>query len=172
MRLKMKQKSFEKLVNNLEVMTKQYRLLLDCVRKEKELLIQSDIEKLNESNILKEQILSKIKDVEAPRIICASQLAQIVGANQDEPRLLEIAQKIGGAEGDRLRNIHATLELLIKRLVEINKDNAIYAESALNVVNSAMNNIKESLMGQKTYQKKGNYQQGYDKSGHLVSKEA
>lgn len=168
----MKKRSFEKLISNLEEMTKQYRLLLDCVRKEKEFLIQSDIEKLNESNALKEQMLSKIKSVENLRINCASELAQVVGANYEEPRLLEIAQKIGGPEGDRLRTIHSTLELLIKRLVDINRDNAIYAETALNVVNSAMGNIKESLMGQKTYQKKGNYQQGYDKSGHLVSKEA
>ena len=168
----MKQKRFENLVNNLDEMTKQYRVLLDCVRKEKELLIQSDIEKLNESNVLKEQILSKIKNIEMKRIICAGELAQAVGADLDEPRLLEIAQKIGGAEGDRLRTLHSTLELLIKRLVEINKANATYAESALSVVSSAMENIKESLMGQKTYQKKGNYQQGYDKSGNLVSKEA
>lgn len=168
----MKQKRFENLVNNLEEMTKQYRLLLDCVRKEKELLIQSNIEKLNESNILKEQILSNIKNIDMQRVICAGELAEAVGANQDEPRLLEIAQKIGGTEGDRLRTLHSTLELLIKRLVEINKTNATYAESALNVVSSAMENIKESLMGQKTYQKKGNYQQGYDKSGHLVSREA
>lgn len=168
----MKKRNFEKLISNLEEMTKQYRLLLDCVRKEKELLIQSDIEKLNESNALKEQILSKIKNIENLRISCASELALNVGANHEEPRLLEIAQKMGGAEGDRLRSIHSTLELLIKRLVDINQDNATYAESALHVVNSAMDNIKESFMGQKTYQKKGNYQQGYDKSGHLVSKEA
>ena len=42
----MKQRLFEKLVNNLEEMTKHYRTLLDSVRKEKELLIKTDIEKL------------------------------------------------------------------------------------------------------------------------------
>ena len=39
----MKQKIFDKLVKNLEDLTKQYRLLLDCVRKEKDLLIQSTL---------------------------------------------------------------------------------------------------------------------------------
>ena len=168
----MQKRSFEKLIVVLEEMTKQYRLLLDCVRKEKELLIQSDSEQLNESNNLKEQILAKIRTVENARIASAAELANILGADHEEPRLLELAQKIGGVEADRLRSSHSTLELLIKRLVDINRDNAIYAESALSIVNSAMGNIKESLMGQKTYQKKGNYQQGFDKSGHLVSKEA
>ncbi|MEQ1722725.1 MAG: flagellar protein FlgN [Pseudobdellovibrio sp.] len=168
----MKQRSFEKLVTNLDDMTKQYRLLLDCVRKEKELLIQSNIEMLNESNAAKEQILNQIKNIETQRVNCATELAQATGANTAEPRLLEIAQKIGGTEGDKLRSMHSVLELLTKRLIDFNKENASYAESALNTVNSAMDNIKESLMGQKTYQKKGAYQQGYDKSGHLVSKEA
>lgn len=168
----MKQRSFEKLVTNLDEMTKQYRLLLECVRKEKDLLIQSDMEKLNESNATKEQILTKIKNIETSRVNYATELAQVVGANATEPRLLEIAQKIGGAEADKLRSVHSVLELLTKRLIEFNKENATYAESALNTVNSAMDNIKESLMGSKTYQKKGTYQQGYDKSGHLVSKEA
>lgn len=168
----MKKRSFDKLITNLEEITKQYRLLLDCVRKEKEFLVQSNIDKINEINSAKDQILTKIRTIENQRITSAGELAGHVGANTEEPRLLEIAQKIGGVEGDRLRTIHSTLELLIKRLVDINKDNAVYAETALIVVNSAMDNIKESLMGQKTYQKKGSYQQGYDKSGHLVSKEA
>lgn len=168
----MKQKNFEKLSKNLDSILKQYRSLLDCVRKEKEILIKNDIEKLNENNLLKEQILDEIKSLELTRINCAKELAQIVGANSEEPRLLDIAQKISGVEGDRLRVMHSALELILKNLVEINKENARYAETALGTVTHAMENIKESLMGQKTYQKKGNYQQGHDKSGHLVSREA
>lgn len=168
----MRQKAYEKLLNNLEELTKQYRLLLDCVRKEKEFLVQANIEKLNENNFSKEQILTKIKSLDAHRMTCASEFAQVLGVNHLEPRLLEMALKAGGPEGDKLRSIHSSLELLTNRLVTINRENETYAQSALSTVNSAMDNIKESLMGQKTYQKKGNYQQGYDKSGHLVSKEA
>lgn len=168
----MKQKIYEKLVNNLEDIVKQYRMLLDCVRKEKELLIKADITQLNENNLLKEQIISQTKSLDGLRVVYAAELAQVIGANHHEPRLLELAQKMSGVEGDKLRTLHSSLELLTKRLVEINKENSTYAESALSTVSSAMNNIKESLMGQKTYQKKGIYQQGPDAAGHLVSKEA
>lgn len=169
---KTKQNSFEKLVNNLEEMLSQYRLLLDCVRAEKDLLIQSNIEKLNENNKIKEELLSTIKNTESLRILAVKEISQIVGINSVEPRLLEISQKLGGREGEKLKLIHSMLELLTKQLVQMNKDNATYAESALGTVNSAMQNIKEFFMGQKTYQKKGNYQLGFDKSGHFVSKEA
>ena len=169
----MKQILYQKLISNLEELTKQYRLLLDCIRKEKELLINTKITELSENNVLKETILFKIKNLDGLRLNYAIEMAQFLGADTREPRLIEIAQKIGGPEADRLRTIHSTLEILTKRLVEINKENAAYAESALVNVNSAMENIKETLMGsQKTYQKKGAYQASYDKAGHLVSKEA
>lgn len=169
----MKQRLFEKLSHNLDEMITLYRALLDTVRKEKDFLLNTDIEKLNENNTLKEQILYKIKSIDGLRLNYASELAQLAGADHREPRLLEIAQKMGGAEGDRLRTFHSALEMLTKRVMEINKDNAIYAESALKNVNSAMENIKDTFMGnQKTYQKKGTYQPGSDKSGHLVRREA
>lgn len=172
MRAEMKQQSYDKLLSNLEDITKQYRLLLDCVRKEKEYLIQNNIEKLQENNELKEQLILKIASLDNLRVGFASELAKFVGANVNEPRLLELAQRMGGAEGDRLRTIHSALELLTKRLVEINRENATYANSALNTVASAMSNIKETIMGKSTYQKKGTYQPSSDKSGHLVSREA
>ncbi len=169
----MKQRLFEKLVHNLEDMTKLYRTLLDAVRKEKELLIKTDVDQLNENNAIKEQMLMKIKSLDALRLNYASELSLLIGADAREPRLLEMAQKMGGAEGDRLRTLHSTLEIITKRVVDINRDNATYAESALKSVNAAMENIKETFMGsQKTYQKKGTYQQGSDKAGHLVRREA
>lgn len=168
----MKQEGYSKLVENLEEMIGQYRSLLDCVQKEKELLISTNVEKLNENNFNKEQLLVKLNGIESARINYAADLANEIGLKTTEPRLLEMAQVIGGSRGDKLKNMHSALENLTQRLMEVNKDNAIYAESALNTVSSAMENIKDTLMGQKTYQKQGNYQQGYDKSGHLVSKEA
>lgn len=172
----MKQIIFDKLVKNLEDLTKQYRQLLDCIRKEKDLLIQSHIPKLDENNVLKEQLLMRIKSLDGLRVSYACELAQEIGAESTAPliapRLLDLSKKMGGPEGDRLRSIHSTLEIITNRIVQINKDNAKYAESGIRTVTAAMENLKETLMGQKTYQKKGGYQQGPDRAGHFVSKEA
>lgn len=168
----LKKIAYDKLVTNLVEMLKQYRLLLDQVRKEKDLLIASDIDTLNENNNQKDQTISKIKSLDSLRMTYAAELAHAVQADVAQPRLLEIAQKMGGAEGDKLRTMQSALEMVIKRLSEINKDNSIYAESALQTVGAALDNFKEQLIGQKTYQQKGKYKQGSDTSGHLVKKEA
>jgi hypothetical protein len=165
-------KSFEKLSTHLDELTKQYRLLLDVVRKEKDLLILADVEKLNENNLNKEQLLFKIKSLDGLRLNYATELAMALGLDTQKIRLLEMAQKIGGPRADKLRTFHSALEMIIKRLTELNQSNAQYAESALRTVNNAMSSFKETLMGQKTYQNKGKYQQGHETSGHLVRKEA
>lgn len=166
-----KDRSFQRLVANLEEMTKLYRQLLDLVRKEKQLLIDADMTKLQENNEIKENLLFKIKSIDGLRMRYAAELASLVGADHENPRLLDIAKNLGGAEGDRLRVIHSALDLLIKRLSELNKDNEAVAQSALKNLNGALGNIKDTLSGKKTYGAKGQVQRGPEQSGHFVSKE-
>lgn len=167
-----KDRSFQRLVANLEDLTKLYRQLLDLVRKEKQLLVEANMDKLQENNQLKEDLLFKIKSLDGLRFRYASDLAALVGADSEAPRLLEIAKNLGGPEADRLRVIHAALDLLINRLSGINKDNEEVAQSALKNLGGALNNIKDSLSGKKTYGGKGQVQRGPEQSGHFVSKEA
>jgi len=163
--------AFKKLVTNLDDMTKSYRSLLDVVRKEKDFLLQSEIEKLRDNNSVKESTLTKLKALDGARERYAKDLAHLVGTETESPRLLDIAQKMAGPNGDQLRNIHATLELLVRRATEINRENERYAQSALKTLDGAMGNIKETLVGKSTYQRQGTMSAGPDKAGNFVSKE-
>jgi len=168
----LKKIAYDKLASNLEEILKYYRSLLDCVRKEKELLIAANLEQLNESNAHKEQLTIRIKALDQLRMTYASELAQILQADSVQPRLLELAQKIGGLEGEKLRTMHSALEMVIKRLSDLNKENSVYAQSALKTVGAALENFKDQLSGQKTYQSKGKYKTGAETSGHFVAKKA
>lgn len=166
-----KEKAFEKLVHNLDDLIKLYRHLLDLARKEKEALIEANSEKIIELNKQKEIHLQKIKLADTLRFKHAKELCVMIKADAENPRLLEMAQKIQGPMGDHLRNLHKTLDMVITRIIEINKDNEELAQKALNVLNGTMNNLKETLSGKKTYERKGNYKQGPEQSGNFVSKE-
>ncbi|XGC81337.1 flagellar protein FlgN [Bdellovibrio bacteriovorus] len=167
------ERAFQKLESNLEELTKIYRSLLDIVRKEKELLLKADRIALEESNKLKEELLFKLRAQDSLRSRYAMDLAGLIGADIENPRLLELAQKMAGSPAaDRLRTQHSALDMLIKRITVINKENEEYANSALNTLNGAMNEIKETLSGKKTYEKKGGYKSGPQVSGNFVSKEA
>jgi len=166
-----KDRSFQRLVANLEEMTTLYRHLLDLVRKEKQLLIDADMDKLHENNETKENLLYKIKAIDGLRFRYAAELASLVHADHEQPRLLDIAKNLGGPEGDRLRVIHSALDLLIKRLSTLNKENEEVAQSALKNLNGALGNIKDTLSGKKTYGAKGQVQRGPEQAGHFVRKE-
>ncbi|MGZ3771708.1 MAG: flagellar protein FlgN [Bdellovibrio sp.] len=167
------ERAFQKLETNLEELTKIYRSLLDIVRKEKELLLTADREALEESNRLKEDLLFKLRAQDALRSRYAMDLATMVGADVENPRLLELAQKLAGTPAaDRLRTQHSALDMLIRRITEINKENEEYTKSALGTLNGALNDIKDTLSGKKTYGGKGQYKTGPQVAGNFVSKEA
>jgi flagellar biosynthesis/type III secretory pathway chaperone len=165
-------RSYQRLLANLEELTTLYRQLLDLVRKEKQLLVEANMEKLHENNENKENLLFKIKSTDGLRARYAAELASLVHADADAPRLLDIARNVGGPEGERLRVIHSALDLLIKRLSTLNKENEEVAQTALKSLGGALNNIKDTLSGKKTYGGKGQVQRGPEQAGHFVSKEA
>lgn len=167
------ERAYQKLETNLEDLTKTYRLLLDLVRKEKEILIKADRDALEENNKLKEDLLFKLRAQDALRSRYAIDLATLVGGDAHNPRLLELAQKIAGTPiSERLRTLHATLEMLIKRITEINKENEEFARTALKSLNGALNEVKGTISGKSTYERKGQVKAGPNTAGNFVSKEA
>lgn len=161
-----------KLENNLEEITKLYRQMVDVLRKEKEHLIKAEIDKLDESNKLKEAIIVRLKSLDALRVKYATDLTEQLGLDINQPRLLEIARKLGGSKADKLRCVHAALEILMKKIPELNKENEQYVKSALSNVNGAIDNIKGTLAGPSTYRREGLKEKGSEVTGNLISREA
>lgn len=167
------ERAYQKLEANLEELTKIYRTLLETVRKEKEILVRADREALEENNAIKEELLFKLRAQDSLRSRYAMDLATVVGGDVENPRLLELAQKLGSSPAaDRLRTQHSALDMLIKRITDINRENEEYTKAALKTLNGALENIKDTLSGNKTYERKGQYKQGPQVSGNFVSKEA
>lgn len=159
-------------LETLDDLVRMYRGLLETVRREKEILISSQLDDLNENNRAKEALIAKVRYLEENRIEQASQISRELGLNPDSPRLLEIARHVSDELGDRLRNIHSVLEILIKRVQELNRENEILVQAALQTVTGAMKSIKETLQPAQTYQRKGEVAATSTSTGHLVSREA
>src|SRR5947209_3319993 len=119
----MRNKAYKNLEEVLEDEIKVYRALLDLVRREKEVLISAKIDELEENNRSKEAMVLKIRALERLREKAAREMALEVGCNSENPRLLDIASKILDPEAGKLRSIHSTLDLLIKRIKEFNDAN-------------------------------------------------
>lgn len=165
--------SYFRLIHTLEEMVSCYQQLLEVVKQEKIFLIEVQITSLDQNNADKEVVLSKIKVLDQAREKQARVLALELKVDPREARLLELARK-SKEEGhaEKLRQLHNNLVFLIERVSELNKENEIYVQNALSTVRISMGDIKETLGGQKTYARKGQMQEGPNRSGNLVSKEA
>ncbi|MCB0410990.1 MAG: flagellar protein FlgN [Bdellovibrionales bacterium] len=163
---------FNKLTENLEDQIKIYRHLLEIVRKEKDILVAAELDELNENNRAKEAMLLKLRGLETQRMRLTTDLSSSLNLSVEAPRLLEIANHLNEAQGDRLRNLHSVLTLLLKRVQEYNKQNETLVNSALQNITGAMNALRDSLKEKPTYERKGDKKPTTSRSGQLVSREA
>jgi flagellar biosynthesis/type III secretory pathway chaperone len=162
--------AYKNLEDVLEDEIKVYRALLDLVRREKEVLIAANLDELNENNRAKEAMILKIRGLERLREKNARDLAIAVGAASENPRLLDIASKMTDPHNTKLRGIHSTLDLLIRRIREINAGNEELIQSSLKAVNGALGAIRDTLQPSKTYAPSGEVKKN-EVAGHFVSKE-
>lgn len=166
------QSFYVEMVDCLENLVKIYRSLLEVVRKEKEILVGSKLDELNENNRSKDAMLVRIRSLENQRMKCARDLAQAVGADVEQPRLLDIANHCDVIWSDRLRNLHSVLDLLVRRVAEVNKQNEELVQAALRNITGAMEAIRDGLKPKPVYARKGTVAEQKTDGGVLVSKEA
>jgi flagellar biosynthesis/type III secretory pathway chaperone len=162
---------YKKLDQLLSDVIRVYRHLLAVVRKEREILISSNLDDLNENNKAKEAMLLKARSLEEERQQCCRELALLEGLEPDNTKLLDFARHFGGEEGEKLRRVHSVLDLVIKRVREFNQQNELLVHSALDTITGAMTDIKETIAPKKTYQKGGKMASANPGSGSLVRKE-
>lgn len=164
-------KYYNQLVDCINGLIKVYRLLLDNIAAEKEILIKVDLQGLADSNKAKESILLKLGTLENIRIKTTTELGRALGMQNLPPRLLEIAAVLKGTEAQTLRDQHSVLDLLVKRVNELNKENEALVQSALINVQGAMGAIRDNLSQKSTYKKEGELNKS-PQAGRLVSREA
>ena len=165
------QELYNGLIDTLDNLVKVYRSLLDVVRREKDILVSAKLDDLNENNKAKDAMLVRIRSLENTRMKQARDLAQLVGADVDQPRLLEIASKVDSAQADKLRSLHSVLDLLVRRVSEVNKQNEELVQSALNNITGAMDAIRDTLQEKPAYGPKGKMAAAKAGGGNLVRKE-
>jgi len=162
--------AFEQLEKSLDELVKVYRGVLNIVRQERDILVSTQLEQLNENNVAKEKMLVKARQLEDERQKAARALALIEGLPENA-KLLEFAKHFGGEVGERLRSRQSVLELLLRRVREHNTQNEKLVNSALENITGAIGSIRNQLRDKPTYRKSGGMTAPPAESGQLVSKE-
>lgn len=163
---------YETLSQQLNDLVRLYTHLSEVLAVEKNLLIECELKKIDECTYAKEQVLSKIQEIETQRVQTAAKLSKALTSRDESLRLLELAKLYHGEKAEQLKSAHAALDLLVNRVIEHNKENFYLAKSALDTVAGTMNAIRSSVAPSPTYKNKGVMNTNQTQERHLISREA
>ncbi len=165
--------SYNQLTQSLDQLVTVYRHLLEIVRKEHEILSGAQMDRITEINEVKEKLVFKVKELDAQWQKSADQLASELKLRDLKPTLLGLAKNLNGEQAKKLEQLHSVLNMLVERIVELNKKNETLVHAALSHINGAMNSITKTLNENPTYKNSGSMEGvNKDAQGRLVQREA
>lgn len=159
------------LQENLAEQTKIYSSLCHLLQSENDYLIQSDVNNINKSAVLKDGLLRAAETKEEERLSLCSDLATDMRLRSETPKLLEIATKLPEPYRSKLIQHKSSLENLFAEIKRLNHENEILAEAALSTIGGTIDRIKDALAPKQTYQA-GGKKKDTNQTKHLVHREA
>jgi flagellar biosynthesis/type III secretory pathway chaperone len=167
------QKIFQGLESCLGELCDSYKKIISVLEVEKKHLISGSTDEMFLANIEKESLLKKISGIEGLRLGFAASLARSLGLPDSTPKLLDLANALKGQPEELvLRDWYQRISEVIQKVQELNSENEVLVVAALRSVGGALDNIKDSLAGKKTYRRSGQFKSGPEQSGNFISKEA
>ncbi len=165
--------NIEELLNNLRHQLSLYKRLVDLCRVEREYLVGAKLKELRDCTYEKEALLDEIQREEYRRKRWVATAAEIIGVPETDVTLEIIGNKLAPRDmWEPILSLKNTLQVLIKKSAEMNKENRALAERALREANNMKRNILGLSSDQpQVYGPKGNMGAIQDKSARLLNKE-
>jgi flagellar biosynthesis/type III secretory pathway chaperone len=148
-------KAYQELIQSLDQLVTVYRHLLDIVRKENEVLVEADLAQIPEINEAKEKLVHKVRALDAKWQQCATLISGQMKLENKQPTLLDLSRYVQGEQKTKLEQLHSVLNMLVSRIMELNKKNEVLVKSALSHITGAMDSITNTLNENPTYKQSG-----------------
>ena len=166
-------KIFQGLESCLSELCDLYGKVISLLEVEKKHLVGGSTDDIFLAHSEKESLLKKISGIEGLRLGFTASLARSLGLAEATPRLLDLAHALKGQPQELiLRDWYQRISQVIQKVQELNSENEVLVTAALRNLGGALDNIKETLAGKKTYRRSGQFKSGPEQSGNFISKEA
>jgi len=147
-----------------------FRSLLPVFKKEKEVVLASDLDELNITLAKKEKLLFNMRSLEKERTHVMKKLAESLELSPDELTLRKLARSVKNPYSIRLKNSGLQLLKLTKKISHANNANrGIFAHS-LNFIKGALTLLQNIIAPSQVYHRTGKVQADHQ-SGKILSGE-
>lgn len=143
----------------LEQETELYQELLAAIDKEKRAVIATDLEKLNETTKVKENLLLKLRILEEQRSHLLRKLADLLGQPEETLSLKNLSRMVEAPHASRLKRCRTKLLSVITKIQAANGQNRALFSHSLELVKSSMNLLNNLMIAGPVYFRTGDIQQ-------------
>jgi len=154
----------------LEGETDLYRALREVLQKEKDAVVSSRIEDLNEAGKEKENLLLKIRILEEQRMHLTDKLATLFGCSVNDLNLSKLSKLVEKPYSTRLDACHSSLADLMQGIKKLNNSNKALLVHSLDLVKGSLTLFNSLVASNPVYYCTGKIQ-GPDYSGKVLSGE-
>ena len=125
----------------LEKEDAEYTKLIALSEEKTPVIIKGDLDNLNKITDKEQEIVGVIQKLEKERIQVMKDIAEVTGRKEEEIKLLELVQMMDKrpAEQARLTALHDKLKGTMDRMKQVNEQNRVLLQDALDMVQFEMN---------------------------------
>jgi flagellar biosynthesis/type III secretory pathway chaperone len=148
----------KQLIDLLEQETELYRLMQAVIEREKDAVIQSDLNSLHETGTDKDKILRNLQIKEEKRHRLVDDLADRLGWDARDLTLTRISQLVDEPYAAELKRLNEDFSSVLFQVQTSNQRNKQIFEHSLGLVRASLNLLNEGLSPGAVYYRSGNIQ--------------
>ena len=162
--------NLERLIGLLTQETELYRSMQAVIDREKDAVIRSDLNALQETAIEKAEILNDLQNTEEKRRQLVADLADDLGCDAPGLTLTGISEQVDEPYAGNLRQVSEAFSSVLGQVQADNQRNKQIFEHSLEILRGSLNLLNEGLTPNTVYYRTGDIQSS-KKTGKCVSSE-
>ncbi len=142
---------FDALLSSLKLEVQLYRGLLAMISRERKILLNPTLEKIQECNTKKETLILKARMLEEGRMNVVRKIGQLLDLDEQDLNLSGLIPRMDEMRGAEMKAHQATLKSLLRQISDGNASNKFLVDASLRSVGSSISFLQELMFGGPTY---------------------
>ena len=153
----------------LEDETNLHRTLLEILKKERQALVDMQLNDIGRYCKLKENQILKIKILEEQRTLLMNRLSAAYGGSESNLNLTQLAERVNILYAQRLMDVGAALAEILQQIKRLNDANRSLITFSQEIIAGSLAIFENLTAPEPVYQPNG-YLKQFDKSGKIMTR--
>ena len=151
---------FDALLASLKSEAQVYQELLVLIMRERKILLNPSIEKIQECNTKKETLVLKARMLEEGRMNVVRKIGQLLDLGRQDLNISGLLPHMDEIRANEMKDCQTLLRTLIRQIGEGNKSNTSLVEASLRSISGSINFLQDLMFGGPTYAGTGEIKPG------------